>query len=386
VFDPARDGRDRSARPTSNLGDVPDAARGPLLRRALDALPRYRAGAAVVASSTGLTPHKLASNENPFSPLPGVMAAAQEGLATLNRYPDYGSTALLDALAEATKLTRDQLAVGTGSVALLQHLVQITCDDGDEVVYAWRSFEAYPIVTQITGAVPVAVPLTADHHHDIDAMIAAVGPRTRLMLLCSPNNPTGTLVAAADVQRLLAQVPPSVLVVLDEAYIEFVESGQRPDVAALMREHRNLVVLRTFSKAYGLAALRVGYAMGDAEVMDALRAVALPFGVSSVAQSAARASLSAPAQSDLSMRVATVVQERERLVQALTALGAPVASAHGNFVWLPVAASAVALGRAFDARSLSVRVFADEGVRVTIGSREANDRVIAVVADHLDGG
>lgn len=386
MFDPARDGRDLSGRPASNLADVSDAARRPLLRSALDALPRYRAGAAVAASSTGLTPHKLASNENPFSPLPGVMAAAQEALATLNRYPDYGSTALLDALGEATELTRDQLAVGTGSVALLQHVVQITCDDGDEVVYAWRSFEAYPIVTQITGAVPVAVPLTADHHHDIDAMIAAVGPRTRLMLLCSPNNPTGTLVAAADVQRLLAQVPPSVLVVLDEAYVEFVEAGQRPDVPALMRQHRNLVVLRTFSKAYGLAALRVGYAMGDSEVMDALRAVALPFGVSSVAQAAARASLAAPAQSDLSMRVAMVVQERDRLVQALTAIGAPVASAHGNFVWLPVGASAVALGRAFEARSLSVRVFADEGVRVTVGSREANGRVIAVVTDHLEGG
>jgi histidinol-phosphate aminotransferase len=368
------------------VADVSDAASGPSLRPTLDALPRYRAGAAVAANDSGLPPHKLASNENPFSPLPGVMAAGQEALATLNRYPDYGSTALLEALARTTGFDPDRLAVGTGSVALLQHLVQITCDDGDEVVYAWRSFEAYPIVTRITGATPVPVPLTVDHHHDIDAMIAAVGPRTRMMLVCSPNNPTGTLVAADDLRRLLQHVPASVLVVLDEAYIEFVDESQRPKVSTLLDEHPNLVVLRTFSKAYGLAALRVGYAMGQAGVMDALRAVALPFGVSTVAQAAARASLAAPAQTDLSLRVATVVEERERLVQALLAIGAPVASAHGNFVWLPVEQSAAALGAAFERRAISVRVFPDEGVRVTVGSREANDRVIAVVAEFIQGG
>jgi histidinol-phosphate aminotransferase len=327
----------------------------------------------------------LASNENPFSPLPGVVAAAQESLAGLPRYPDYGSGALLDALAATTGVPADQLAVGTGSVALLQHLVQIVCDDGDEVVYAWRSFEAYPIVTRITGAVPVEVPLTADQHHNIDAMIAAVGRRTRALLVCSPNNPTGTLVSPDDLSRLLAQVPSSVLVVLDEAYIEFVAPHERPDTATLMARYPNLVVLRTFSKAYGLAALRVGYAMGSTHVIDALRAVSLPFGVSSVAQAAARASLALPAQSDLALRVSSIIGERDRLTAALSSVGAHVTVGYGNFVWLGVGGAATALGAAFEQRSLSVRVFPDEGVRVTVGTREANDRVIAVVSAFVTG-
>ena len=353
--------------------------RGVQVRADLAQLPRYRAGAQA-APAEGFVPLKLASNEHAFGPLPGVLAAAAESLAAMHRYPDFGSTALIDALSRTTGHLADGLAVGTGSVALLQHAIQLVCTGPqDEVVFAWRSFEAYPIVTRIAGATPVPVPLTADHRHDVDAMLAAVTPATRALLLCSPNNPTGTTLTADEIVRVLATVDASILVVLDEAYIEFVDAADRPDVHALLAAHPNLLVLRTFSKAYGLAGLRVGYAMGAPALAETLRAVATPFGVSAPAQVAAVASLAPPAAGLVAERVRSVVEQRTRWASALGELGLPVVTGAANFVWLPLGPASGDIAAALERHAISARVFPDEGVRLTVTDQESLERVLAAL-------
>src|SRR4051795_5908504 len=229
---------------------------GPRLRAVLAAIPRYVPGRP--ARDDGRT-FKLSSNENPYPPLPSVLEAVARAAATMNRYPDMGSARLVEAIATRLGVPAECVVPGTGSVAVLGHLVQSVCDEGDEVVFAWRSFEAYPIVTQVCGARPVPVPLTPDARHDLPAMAAAVTDRTRLVLVCSPNNPTGPAVHAQELEAFLDRVPRSVLVVLDEAYVEFVRDEKVPDGLAVWRRHRNVAVLRTFSKAYGLAGLRGGH-------------------------------------------------------------------------------------------------------------------------------
>ena len=209
----------------------------------------------------------------------------------MNRYPDMGSTALYDALSAKLGVPTEDLALATGSVALIYQLVQAFCDPGDEVVFAWRSFEAYPIAVTAAAARMVRVPVLADGRHDLDAMAEAVTDRTRVVLVCTPNNPTGPAVTQAELDAFLAKVPPHVLVVVDEAYVEFVRMADPVDGVATYRRHENVLLTRTFSKAYGLAGFRVGYAVGPAPLAGALRAVSLPFGVSGVAQAAAVASL-----------------------------------------------------------------------------------------------
>ena len=287
---------------------------GPRLREALDRLPAYVAGRPPSAAA-GLTPFKMSSNENHHDPLPGVLEAVAEAARDVNRYPDPWSSRLVDALAERYDVPREHLALGTGSVGLLQQVVQITSGPGDEVVYAWRSFEAYPIMTIIAGATPVQVPLLADETHDLDAMADAITDRTRLVLVCTPNNPTGTVVKQAALDRFLDRVPDDVLVVVDEAYVEFVRDGDAVRGLDTYRERDNVAVLRTFSKAYGLAGLRVGMAVAHPRVATALRQVQVPFGVSSLAQAAALASLAA--EDELLARVDAIVSERDRVESCL---------------------------------------------------------------------
>ncbi len=322
----------------------------------------------------GMTSYKLSSNENPYPPLPGVVEAAQAAVAQMNRYPDMGSSALYAALGERFGVPVEHLSVATGSVGLIYQLVQAFCDPGDEVVFAWRSFEAYPIAVTAAGAVSVRVPVLPDGRHDLAAMAAAITERTKVVLVCTPNNPTGPAVTQTELDAFLAAVPPNVLVVVDEAYVEFVRMADAVDGIATYRAHDNVVVTRTFSKAYGLAGFRVGYAVGPAPIAGALRAVSLPFGVSSVGQAAAIASLAA--ETELLERVEALVAERARVVAGLRAAGWEVPEAQGNFVWFALGERTADFAAAADELGIVVRPFAGEGARVSIGEPEANDRLI----------
>jgi histidinol-phosphate aminotransferase len=345
------------------------------LRPMLAGLPAYVPGRNVPGAI------KLASNETPYPPLPHVVARITEAAGQINRYPDNMSSELTAALAEKYGVDIEQVRVGCGSVSLCTQLVQAVADADDQVIYAWRSFEAYPIITAISGASAVQVPLV-DHVHDLDAMAAQVTGKTRLVLVCNPNNPTGTAVRRAELLRFLRAVPDDVVVALDEAYREFVTDPDVPDGLTLLDEFRNLVVLRTFSKAYGLAGLRVGYAIAaDPAITAALRQTQVPFAVTSVAQAAALASLEPEAEKQLLARVSDLVGERARVHSALCDLGYDVPPSQANFVWLPLGDATADWAAACEERRVIVRAFAGAGARVTIGAPEENDRLIAAAAE-----
>ncbi|MDX3576530.1 MULTISPECIES: histidinol-phosphate transaminase [unclassified Streptomyces] len=341
----------------------------PKLRAELEGIPTYKPGRPAAAG--GPVAYKLSSNENPYPPLPGVMESVTAAAASFNRYPDLACTALVNEISERFGVPTAHLATGTGSVGVAQQLVQATAGAGDEVVYAWRSFEAYPIITRINGARPVQVPLTPGDVHDLDAMADAITDRTRLVFVCNPNNPTGTVVGRAELERFLDRVPRDVLVVLDEAYREFIRDPEVPDGVEFYRKRPNVCVLRTFSKAYGLAGLRVGFAIAHEPVAEALRKTAVPFGVSQLAQEAAIASLRA--EDALLGRVGSLVCERLRVVEALRAQGWTVPETQANFVWLRLGEQTAAFAGACEQAGVVVRPFPGEGVRVTIGENEAND-------------
>ncbi|MEU6840879.1 histidinol-phosphate transaminase [Streptomyces sp. NPDC046716] len=341
----------------------------PKLRAELAGIPAYKPGKPAAAG--GPVAYKLSSNENPYPPLPGVMERAIAAAGAFNRYPDMACTGLMNELADRFGVPVTHLATGTGSVGVAQQLLQATSGPGDEVIYAWRSFEAYPIITQISGATSVRVPLTGDEVHDLDAMADAITDRTRLIFVCNPNNPTGTVVRRAELERFLDRVPSDVLVVLDEAYREFIRDPEVPDGVEIYRDRPNVAVLRTFSKAYGLAGLRVGFAIAHEPVAAALRQTAVPFGVSQLAQDAAVASLRM--EDELLGRVGSLVSERTRVVDALRDQGWTVPETQANFVWLRLGEKTMDFAAACEAAGVVVRPFAGEGMRATIGETEAND-------------
>jgi len=347
----------------------------PMPRPVVSALPRYVPGRRADDASIA----RLASNESHHEPLPSVLEAIAGAAAAVNRYPDTTAAALRERLACQLGVTADHIALGAGSVGVLQQLVSAYCDPGDEVVFAWRSFEAYPILCQVAGAVAVPVPLRADEHHDLEAMRAAITGRTRLVLLCTPNNPTGVAIPSADIERFVASVPPHVLVVIDEAYVEYEAGGTTLGSVPLLAAHPNACVLRTFSKAHGLAGLRLGYAVARPPVADAIRSVALPFTVTGLAQAAALASLEAA--DELAARVKDVAQERDRMVEALRGAGWSVPHGEANFVWLRLddPARERVLAR-LEAAGVLARGYADDGVRITVADRLSNDRVLAALA------
>ncbi|MER7790236.1 histidinol-phosphate transaminase [Streptomyces sp. NPDC097640] len=351
--------------------------KSPKLRGALDGIPTYKPGKPAAAS--GPAAFKLSSNENPYPPLAGVLETAISAAASFNRYPDLACTALTAELARRFDVPPEHLATGTGSVGVAQQLVQSTAGPGDEVIYAWRSFEAYPIITQISGATPVQVPLTGGEVHDLDAMADAITERTRLIFVCNPNNPTGTVVGREALTRFLDRVPAEVLVVLDEAYIEFIRDERVPNGIELYRERPNVCVLRTFSKAYGLAGLRIGFAIAHEPVAAALRKTAVPFGVSQLAQDAAVASLRS--EDALRERVEALVAERARVSGALAGQGWTVPESQANFVWLRLGERTLDFAAACEAAGVVVRPFPGEGVRVTVGEREANDIFLRVTEE-----
>jgi histidinol-phosphate aminotransferase len=343
------------------------------LRADLSSLPDYVPGRSLPGAM------KLASNEVPAGPLPSVIAAISEAAAGLNRYPDSRATTLGERLALELDVAPAQLAFGCGSSMLCLQLVQATCGPADEVLFAWRSFEAYPIITQICGARPRTVPLRADARHDLAAMLSAITPATRLIFVCNPNNPTGTAVSADELIAFLDAVPDGVLVALDEAYHEFVTDPAVGEGTALFRHRDNLAVLRTFSKAYGLAGLRIGYCVAPEPVISALHRVFMQFSVNSLAQVAALASLEV--KDELLARCRAVATERDRVRAELLAMGYPVPDSQTNFVWVPLGDQTTAFTEHCLQHKIVIRPFSGEGARITIGEATENDAMLAAARE-----
>ncbi|MBL5974650.1 MAG: histidinol-phosphate transaminase [Candidatus Leucobacter sulfamidivorax] len=340
-------------------------------RESIERLPAYVQGKSIAGAV------KLSSNENPYPPLESVARVVRDQVETMQLYPDMSAQALRSVIAERQGVRIEEIAVGAGSVEVAGQLISASAGDGDEVVFAWRSFEAYPILVQIAGAVPVAVPLTADDRHDLPAMAAAVTERTRLILVCNPNNPTGAGVTTAELDEFMRAVPEDVLVVVDEAYVHFNDDPESADGLDFFRRYENVAVLHTFSKAYGLAGLRVGYAIARERVAENLRRVALPFGVTALAQHAAIASLAA--EEELNERVRILVAERARLLGELRAAGWNVQDSLGNFVWLRTAERTPDVDAALRAQAIVARAYATDGIRVTVGSPAMNDSFLAAI-------
>lgn len=352
-------------------------------------LPKYSAGKPP-ATVEGLERFKLSSNENPFGPVASV-AQVLASFDTVHRYPDPLSTALRTSLGEYLGVDPEDIVTGAGSLGALNQILATfagTHEDGtqDEVIYAWRSFEAYPICVGLAGAKSVQVPNLPNGAHDLDAMAAAITDRTRVILICTPNNPTGPAVTESQVRDFLTKVPQDVLVVIDEAYFEFCAAsetpeGQEPPLNGLdiYRDYPNVALLRTFSKAQGLAGLRVGYSVSHPDVTAYLRVGATPFAVTAIAEQAAIASIEHA--DEVMERVAHLVAEREKVVAGLQELGYWVPETRANFVWLPLGEHSAAFAQHAEAHALSVRAFAGEGVRVSIGEDQANARLLTIAAD-----
>ncbi|WP_294658845.1 histidinol-phosphate transaminase [uncultured Rothia sp.] len=356
------------------------------VRPVFDTLPSYAAGKPP-APVEGLTRYKLSSNENPLGPVPAVARVLAE-FDAVHRYPDPLSTALRTALAEQLGVDAEDIVTGAGSLGALNQIIKtfagVEADGGqNEVIYAWRSFEAYPILVGIMGARSVQVPNLPNGAHDLDAMAAAVTDRTRLILVCTPNNPTGPAVTESQIRSFLAKVPATVPVVIDEAYFEFcavssIPEGEEPPLNGLdiYRDYPNVIILRTFSKAQGLAGLRVGYSISHPQITRHLRVAATPFAVSALAERAAVASIEH--QDAVMERVKHIVAERERVTARLRELGYEFPSTYANFVWLPLGERTGEFVDLMNRNALSVRAFGSEGVRVSIGEVEANDRFLAL--------
>jgi histidinol-phosphate aminotransferase len=350
------------------------------VRPAVQAMPAYRPGKAAEQAEEehGIeNAIKLASNENPYPPVPSVITAMAEAAGRVNRYCDHLAIDLRTAIGAMVGMELDNIAVGCGSVGLLQQLCLAYLDPGDNVVYPWRSFEAYPVNVQMMGAESRQVPLV-DHAFDLDAVAAAVDARTKIIMLATPNNPTGTAVSVDALRSMLAKIPDSVIVLIDEAYREFLDPGFG-DPVELLADHPNVVVSRTFSKAFGLAGVRVGYLVAASAIVDEVNKVLVPFAVNGIAQAGALAALHARAEYE--PLLAGLRNERARVVAALTEAGWQLPDAQANFVYLPLGERTQAVYVEIEKRGVVTRPFAGEGIRVTIGTPEENDRFLATLAE-----
>ena len=348
----------------------------PTLRAAVAQLPSYIAGRSAESALTAA----LASNESHFTPLPSVVEVIAAEGARIHKYPSMGAAESRDAIARHFSVSAEEVAVGPGSSGVLQQIIAAVCDHGDEVIFAWRSFEAYPILVTVAGARPVPVPLLESEHHDLTAMANAVTERTRIVILCSPNNPTGVSIGAAEMEEFLSRVPPQVLVVVDEAYIEYQRSPDGLDSLELYRRYRNICILRTFSKAYGLAGLRVGYAIARPALAEGLRRTAIPFGVNRMAQRAAIASLAA--ETEIQVRTNDVADERRRVISSLQSCGWQVPDSEANFYWLRVPDQVrEQILAALSEADILARGYQGDGVRISLADRKTNNRVLAVLSD-----
>ncbi|MGV9412931.1 pyridoxal phosphate-dependent aminotransferase [Nocardia sp. NPDC003693] len=324
-----------------------------------------------------ITGHRLQLNENPYGPPASVREALGRALASANRYPEFLPRRLPRLIAEHLGVDADRIVVGAGATGVIMHIVQEFGSAGAGVVTATPTFDGYPILTTMAGGRPIAVPLTPDGRQDLAAIADAIDPGTRLVVLCSPHNPTGTLITQREFESFLDRVPAPVTVVLDEAYVDFVGPGARIDVLTLLDRHPNLLVLRTFSKAYGLAALRVGYAIGAPERIARVARWQVPFGMNALAEVAVRACYAA--EPEIEARVATIGGHRHRLTAGLRDLGLSVPDSYANFSYLtlPERDTDRVVG-ALAGADIHVKRY-PTGLRITIGDRSATDAVLSTV-------
>ena len=348
-------------------------------RAHLASVPVYipgKSAAAAMAEHGIAAAVKLASNEVPFGPLPGVAEAVLAAIAETYRYADHDSDELAEAFAATLGLTRDRVAVGPGSVGLLQQLTLAYAGPDDEVVYPWPSFIAYPQFSGVVAAARVVVPLRR-FSIDVDAVLQAITPRTRIIFIANPNNPISGAIRRAELERLLDEAPADCLVVVDEAYREFVTGADVPDALDYLADHPNLVVLRTYSKAYGMAGMRVGFLVGDPVVVGAVYATMIPFAVNGPAQAAAMVAMTQGAE--VRRRCSIIVDERERVAQVLRRSGLGVPASQANFWWLPSGGRSGELAVALEQRGVVVRPF-PTGIRVTVGLPEENAAFLGALA------
>ncbi len=352
-------------------------------------MPGYRAGVPTGHSpeqvvSAGIA--QLASNESPFPPHPKVIEAISQAAGAMNRYPDPAATLLRRRLADRYETEPGRIAVGNGSCEILLAAAEALCEPGAEILYAWPSFSIYPHLAALTGAREIRVPLAEGDVHDLDAMAAEVTAATQLVLVCNPNNPTGTHLPAAEVASFCERVPPHVTVALDEAYVEF-QTHDDPDATLdLLSDFPNLVLLRTFSKVYGLAGLRVGFAIGSSKFRAAVDAVRQPFSVNALAQAAAAEALLHG--DDVERRVERTIVERIRVETALEEAGIEAPESQANFSWIELGeAGEEMVVEALGARSIAVRPGTPLGgpghIRVSYGTAEENGRFLEAIAELL---
>ncbi len=343
----------------------------------------YRPGrdAAQAEAEHGITDAiKLASNETPWPPVSSIVDAVRDAATDMNRYADHRASVLRERLAEWLGVGSDMITVGAGSAGLLQQLCLSFVDPGDEVVFPWRSFEVYPVYTQLMGGRAVRVPLDG-WSVDLDAVAAAVGPGTKLVFLANPNNPTGTALSTDRLADFLDQIPGDVIVGIDEAYREFNDPALGDPVVDLIDDHANVMVLRTFSKAHGLAGLRVGYGVAQAPLVEQVDKTMAPFAVNALAQAAGVAAIAA--EDEIRARVDLLLAERAALVAELRSDGHEFPDPHGNFLWLPFGCRTDRIHLGLERRGVVTRPFSGEGIRVTVGSADENDRFRATLAEVL---
>jgi histidinol-phosphate aminotransferase len=322
---------------------------------------------------------KLASNENPLGPSPRAIEAIRAAANQVSWYPDAAAYELREKLAARHGVAHDEVVHGNGSNEILDLVVRTFCTSEHHVVFADPSFVVYRLASLAQGVPYTAVPL-ADWKHDLDAMAAAVTPRTRVVFIANPNNPTGTYVGRAHVERFLRDVPPEVIVVMDEAYIDYADADDFPDGLQLRGLRERLIVTRTFSKIYGLAALRVGYGIGPASLMKYLLRVRQPFSVGSLAQRAAIAALDDDAHVRQSVELNR--RERERLAAALTELGFPPPPSQANFLFFDYGRPGRELYEQLLTKGVIVRPFgATPFIRITVGTPAQNDRLLAALRE-----
>ena len=325
---------------------------------------------------------KLASNENPWPPIPPVLAAITEAASGVNRYGDNRASAVRSAIADWQGVDSESVTIGCGSSGLLQQLFMTYVDAGDEVVFPYPSFEVYPIFCVQFGAAAVRVPLI-DYGFDLDGVAEAVTDRTKLIFLATPNNPTGVSISVDRIDSLLQRIPDDVIVVVDEAYREFNDPAMG-DPATLLDAHRNIVITRTFSKAFGIAGLRSGYALAAPEINVELDKVRLPFSVNNLAQAGMLAAIEH--RGEAMERVSELITERTRCVEALGAGGVDVPTPNANFIFIPTGDDTLDIANGMEKLGVVTRPFPGFGLRITVGTADENTRWLDAFFDCLSSG